>query len=409
LSINIPQPPHPGELITASFMAEIVAALGDLDGRVTKLETPTTGPKGGAIVIDSVTPSTCTEGDTITIAGQNFGAKLGDSEVTFDGVPPASISLFSDNVIACVVPSIPGLAGPAPPPNGIAVNLEVTDFVTSANRVITVKPATQHPTGSVALVFGDASPDPVTAGVPGAPRDNDFKFSLTSNANLHVDVTLVPTLTGAPWSHTLLDDQKHPLPAGRLTVEPTGPGRTKDFYVRVSIPNGTNGTPFALQVSGTTPGLPTASTGNQAFVVGQFADPDTTFTLAPTGSTPASALNGSVLVAQSGGGATPPTIVDMDAEFTVADDYTVTMETSPAGAPGWTTAISTPAADAAGDHVISVSAAEVAAAGGAAVPKTLEIRVRPASPATAPIQLSVVVKGASATASRTQTLEVHPA
>jgi len=395
VSIDIQQV-QPGDLITASFVNGVIDALRDLDARLDALEQPVGSPptQSGSIEVDSIVPSTVTEGDLITINGHNFGSTLGDSIVTFDNVPPAQIQSFSDTAIVCKVPGIPSLDVPNPP-TSVSVAVEVSNFVTSATRFITVQPFKAPIAGSLEIVYQDASPDPLTAGV-----DNDFTFLLTSNASQSTTVTLTPTLTGAAWPVTLLNASKQPLTGNAITL---GSGANATFIVRVSVPTGTNGTAFQVGVSGSTPGLATASSGNQAFTVGQFADPDKTFTLAPTTTTPSNALSGTTLSAKVN------TEVDLnfDAEFTVPDTYAVTLALVPPAAPGWTTDIGTPPKDPNNQHVISVSQNDINAAAGGHVPKTITIAVLPDATAT-DAQMRVVVKGANATSSRTFTFDLHP-
>jgi len=273
--------------------------------------------------------------------------------------------------------------------------VEVSNFVTSATRFITVHPFKAPIAGSMEIVYEDASPDPLTAGV-----DNDFKFLLTSNASQSATVTLTPTLAGAAWPVALLDASKQPLTGNAVTL---ASGANATFFARVSVPSGTNGTAFQVGVSGSTPGLATASSGNQAFTVGQFADPDETFTLAPTTTKPANALSGTTLSAK----VNTEVDVGFDGEFTVADTYAVTLQLVPSNAPGWTTDIGTPPKDPNNQHVIPVSQADINAAAGGRVPKSIMIAVLPDGTAT-DAQMRVVVKGANATSSRTFTFDLHP-
>jgi len=396
VSIDI-QPVRPGDLIAASFANEIIDALTALDERLTALEaegTTSPPPPATSIAITSVTPSTVTEGDVVTIAGSGFGSTLGDSNVTFAGVPTTQIQSFSDTTIVCKVPGIPALDVPSPP-SSVSVSVQVSNFVTSASRFITVQPRVVAIAGSLEVVYQDASPDPLTAG-----QANDFQFLLTSNASQSTTVTLAPTLTGAAWPVSLLDGSKQPLTGGAITL---ASGANATFFVRVAVPTGTNGTAFQVGVAGSTPGLATASSGNQDFTVGQFADPDESFTLSPTTTTPSGALSGTTLSAK----VNQEVDVNFDAEFTLADNYTVTLALVPSGASGWTTDIGTPAPNPSGAHVIPVTSADLANAAGGHVPKTITIAVLAAAAATN-AQMRVVVKGANATASRTFTFDLHP-
>ena len=395
MSIDI-QPVRPGDLIAASFANELIDVLKELDARLTALEDagPVSVPSSGSIAITNITPSVVTEGDVITITGENFGATLGDSVITFDTVPAAQIQSVSNTTIVCKVPPIPSLHVTSPP-SSVSVAVQVSNFVTSATRFITVHAFVPVISGSIALDYQDASPDPLTAGV-----DNDFKFLLTSDASLSTTVTLTPELTGAGWTVALLDATKAPLTSGSIVL---ASGASANFFVRVSVPTGTNGTAFQLGVSASTPGLATASSGDQSFTVGQFADPDNTFTLATTTTTPSNALSGTRLSAK----VNTEVDVNMDAEFTVADNYEVTLTSVPSSIPGWTTDIGTPAKDVNNKHIIPVTQADINNAVGGHVPKTITIAVLPDGTAT-DAQLRVVVKGANASSSHSFTFDLHP-
>ena len=153
--------------------------------------------------------------------------------------------------------------------------------------------------------------------------------------------------------------------------------------------------------------LPTrAATRDHAITtptVGQFADPDNTFTLASTTSSPGGALVGSTVTAQFG----QEVDVFMDAEFTVADSYEVTLTAIPANPPHWTIVIGDPPQNQQGKHVHTVTQQDIDNSVDGRVPKTIEIGVVPDTGA-ADAQLRVVVKGSAATKSHTFTFDLHP-
>lgn len=388
---------RPGDLIAASLFNELIEKLQDHEDRLDALEAAPVSsppPDTGPIAITSITPGSVTEGDTITIVGENFGPTLGDAIVSFNGTNATNFTSWSDTQIVCAVPSIPAL-DVASPPASLSVGVQVSNFLTSATRFITVAPRTHAVTGTFEIVFEDASPDPLTAGT-----NNDFEFLVTSNASQAITISLTPAVTGASFSASLLDSSKNALSSSQVTV---ASGAHTTVFVRVAVPTGTNGQNFQVALTGTAPPLANASSGAQSFTVGQFADPDETFTLAPTTTSPSGALSGTTLSAKVG----QELDVFMDAEFTVADDYEVTLALVPSSASGWQTVIGNPAAGAGGTHVITVTQQDVNNAPNNRVAKTIELGMIPSSGAT-DIQLRVVVKGASATASRTFTFDVHP-
>lgn len=395
MTIDI-QPVQPGDLITASFVNGLINALHDLDTRLDVLEHQPLGSppqqQSGSIAVDSVTPGTATEGDTVTIAGANFGPTVGDSFVTFDNVPPVQIVSWSGSTIVCKVPTIPSLHG-SNPPNSVSVAVQVSNFVTSATRFITVKPFLQQQSGSFEVQYKDASPDPVTANT-----DNLFEFTVKSLAALQTNVTLTPTLTGAGWAPVVLDDSQQPLPGNQLTI---ASGATKTFYVKVPIPSNTNGTAFTVEVNATATGVQTGA-ANISLTVGQNADPDTTFTLSPT-SVSGGTLSGSTVSVKFGDEAD----IFMDAEFTVAGSYDVSLATVPQAPSNWAIDLANPAPDSQGHHVINVSSQDIANAVNGRVPQTVDFSAIPSAGAT-DIQLRLVVQNENAANANTFTFDIHP-
>ena len=155
MSIDIPEV-HAGQLITASFMNDVIDMLVDHEARLTKLEEDGGGPgpqdPSGAIVIDSVSPTTVRVGGQLTIKGKNFGDTLGASKVTIGGHGPALIDSWTATQIVVVVPNIP--EEEPLPDDGVSVTLEVSNFLTSESRIITVRPRQQAQAGSLGIAPG---------------------------------------------------------------------------------------------------------------------------------------------------------------------------------------------------------------------------------------------------------------
>ena len=173
--------------------------------------------------------------------------------------------------------------------------------------------------------------------------------------------------------------------------------------MRVAIPQGTNQTPFTVAATATSSGVQSGSTGGLDMIVGQNADPDSSFTLAPSTVSGAGNLSGSTVSLKVG----VETDVFMDAEFTVADDYEVTLTSVPASPAGWNIDLATPAVNQSGHHVIPVSSQDVANAPNHQVGEAIAFSLIPPQNAT-PIQARVVVKGSNATKSHTYTFDVQP-
>jgi hypothetical protein len=391
VSIDIPEV-HAGQLITASFMNDVIDALADLDARLTKLEGNGSTPQvpSGAIVIDSVSPTTVRVGEDLTIKGKNFGDTLGASAVTIGGEPPALIRTWTGTQIVVVVPDLPD-EDPLPA-DGTSVTLEVSNFFTSQSRVITVKPRQQTQTGSIGIQPEDVSPDPITSGT-----DNYFKFSITAHTLLATEATLAAKVTGQTWTATVLDDQKHAIAGNKIPLNPETP---KSVFVRIPIPSGTNQAGFQVELTAKAPGLPDATTTPQSYKVGDFADPDTNFTMVPTKVLPTSAGSGSTITAAASGDMTE---LYWGLVFSAPGTYNVIAETVPSPLLDWFVQVSNPAPGTDGKSVIEIPSAD----SGNTVQKTVQINVQPKQATSQDAQLRLRVQEEDATKSRSFTYDLH--
>lgn len=381
---TIPSNVQSGDLITASFMNSVLTELSSLESRVTKLEQG--GAVAGAISITSVSPQPVQAGQEVTIVGTNFGFLEGSYSYTFNGVATPTISSGStDTVLTCQVPLLPGLS-----PGGSQVTLSMNNGTTTAVTPITVLPATVVVQGTVDVIFDSVSPDPITAGT-----SDDFTFHLQSRASATVTLTLTPAITmaggGTPFPVTLLSAASEPIPNNSVTLNP---GDLVSFLVRVAIPAATNGTGFTLSVTGAGSGL-ASSSGPQPFTVGQYANPDTSFVMAPSSSAPPTALTGTTIT----GSISANQFIDIyiDAKFTETGNYDLTLTTP--GTTNWLSTIVSPATP------FTVSAADIGSTGTA--DETIHLRVQPNAGATDPGQLQLNVQHEGATTSRTLTFDLH--
>jgi hypothetical protein len=392
VSIDIPDV-HAGQLITASFMNDVIDTLEDLDARLTKLEEgggSTPPAPSGAIVIDSVSPTTVRVGEDLTIKGKNFGDTLGASAVTIGGEPPALIRSWTGTQIVVVVPSLPE-EDPLPT-DGASVTLEVSNFFTSQSRVITVKPRQQTQTGSIGIQPEDVSPDPITSGT-----DNYFKFSITAHTLLATEATLAAKVTGQTWAATVLDDQKKAIPGNKISLNPE---TSKSVFVRIPIPSGTNQAGFQVELTTKAPGLPDATTTPLSYKVGDFADPDTNFTMVPTKVLPASAGSGATITAAASGDMTE---LYWGLVFSAPGTYNVIAETVPSPLLDWFVQVSNPAPGANGKSVIKIPSAD----SGNTVQKTVQINVQPKQATSQNAQLRLRVQEENATKSRSFTYDLR--
>jgi hypothetical protein len=384
---------QPGDLITAAMVNGLFDQFDALELRVEELEAGTSSPPTpsiGAVVIGSVTPQPVQSGNALTINGQNFGFSAGGNTVLFNGVPALDYrGLQSDTKLVVGVPDIPGPL----PPSGGTVTLVVSNALTSATRGITVVPAPAQQEGNVDVLFDGADPDPITSGTT-----NDFQFHLFSRASLPAEVTVTADVGGQTWTAAILDEGKS-ASDGTFTLNHTGD--TKTFYVRVTIPSATNGTPFSLTVNVAGDGISNSS-GQLDYSVGQFADPDTTFTLAPD--TSVGSVSGNTVTANHAGPVTG-TPVSVTGEFTVVGTYVCALTLVPPAAPGWTINLASPGPP---DHTLSVQDSDLTGSPRQA-PETIQFRVKPASAGTAPAQVRLTVQRGGETKQRTLTLDLNAA
>lgn len=393
MSIDIPEV-HAGQLITASLMNAVIDTLADHEARLMKLEEDGGGPgpqdPSGAIVIDSVSPTTVRVGGQLTIKGKNFGDTLGASKVTIGGHGPALIDSWTATQIVVVVPNIP--EEEPLPDDGVSVTLEVSNFLTSQSRIITVRPRQQAQAGSLGIAPEDVSPDPITAGT-----DNYFKFSVTAHTLLATEATLAAKITGQTWTATVLDGQKNAIPGNKISL---GAETSKFVFVRIPIPSGTNQAGFQVELTAKAPDLPDATTTPLSYKVGDFADPDTNFTMVPTKVLPTSAASGATITAKTSGDMTE---LYWGLVFSVPGTYNVIVETVPSPLSDWFVQVSNPAPDANGKSVIKVTGADA----GNSVQKTVQINVQPQQATSQNAQLRLRVQEENATKSRSFTYDLR--
>lgn len=347
---------QPGDLITASLFNDLVGHLEGLEARVKALEE--TGDGGaGAVVITALSPSPVRVGQDLTIVGENFGFTIGAHRVRFNGVPPPAFRAGSgDTVLICQVPELSGLKE-----EGTPVTLTVNNATSTASRVVTVRPPELAQAGNIDLVYRGASPDPLTAGVV-----NEFEFQLDSDALLPATMEIgnfqPRTTAGAPlaWPTAVLNAARVEIPSDQVTV---APGAQVTFFLRVSIPAGTNGTTFVVRADAHGGGL-AASSGDLTFTVGQSADPDPSIFLSPSAS---AGVSGAEISAPVGTMRT----VNVEADFSAPGSYNVSL-TSLGGLTNWTTALVQPTAQ---SPVIPVDPDDLGEDG--VTDRTIRFNVRP--------------------------------
>jgi hypothetical protein len=375
---------QPGDLVTASFFNELIALIEQLDARVTVLEEGEL--PGGAVAITAVSPQPVRVGQDLTIVGANFGFSAGAHRVRFNGVQPSAFRPGSrDDVLICLVPSVPGLQE-----TGTPVTLTVSNATSTAARVVTLLPPVVAPVGNVDVTFEGATPDPLTANA-----NNEFEFTLHSDASLPVSLVLTPTVrtpAGAAlaWPTAILDAGRAEIGDRQVTV---APGQSVTVFARVAIPASTNGTQFLLRVDAAGAGIE-ASSGDLDHTVGQTGDPDPAIVkLSPSAS---EGLSGSEISAPVG------TIreIAVECDLAMIGTYTVTLA-SLGGATNWTIVLAAPGA---ADPRFIVDEDDLGPDGIA--DRAVRFRVRPNAGATGG-QLRLTVQRAGVAMSRSYTFDMR--
>jgi len=243
MTISIPNV-NPGDLITAEFMNQLIAALGGLDTRVTKLEgaSSVTHP----VRIDGFTASQPVHvNDQIEVDGAGFLIPVTLNTVTMGGVPVTSFATLLSNANKLIF-NVPPIANI--PRTGAPVTVTVTNANGSAvSPQILVFPASTVPTGATQLLY--TTPPVMPQGSPNITvgQNYTFTFDLTAITNSSVTYAITPTITGAGWSTQFLDSSPIQMTANatqplHVQVTPTAAGATGTATLSLSVVETTPGT-----------------------------------------------------------------------------------------------------------------------------------------------------------------------
>lgn len=268
------QPPKPGDLITSSFVKQLIDQLQMLDSRVSYLESVTPGGSG-QLSVSFMEPVDLQLGDTLRIHGLNFGLPT-ENTVTFDGGTPFSQfqAGSSDRLLILTIPNLV-FAG-----DSHLFTVAVTNSRGSDSRQIMIHQA--PPT----RVQGTVAPQIVLPGGVINPPSAVFRVSIAADTNMDEVYNLTPsTVSGAGWSATMVTDATGNTVLPPLSGGPPPPpwqvripkGGTVDVFVKVAIPV-TTGTAFVkLDIASVTnPQAVSGSTRSPDFQIGQVAPPSPT-------------------------------------------------------------------------------------------------------------------------------------
>lgn len=256
----IPPKVNPGDLIDASYFNQFVDAIKGLDQRLSLLEA--LGSVAHPVSIfgfSAIQPLHV--GDQVEIDGSGFLVPAVLNQVTMGGaqVTDLSSSLNSSTKLFFPVPPIPGVND-----TGIPVTVTVTNSNGTATSAfqITVRSAVVAPKGRISLGYSAAPVMPFGQPNITPPTVYNFTFSATALTDRDGTYAVTPTITGAGWSATVLDQNPMPIPAGGSAI------------VRVAVTTAAGSGGLSLAMIETTPGS-SVTPGNAAITITAGSPPPT--------------------------------------------------------------------------------------------------------------------------------------
>ncbi len=380
---------NPGDLIQASYIDRLVAAINDLDRRVTLLAGQSAAA-ASQLVINSVTPTGLLNIlDTVTVTGANFTTPASANTVTIGGY---QVGVFEPG-------SGPGtliFAIPQFPPSvqlsatGTAMLMTITNAAgSSAVWLLTVAPQVVYPSGSLNLSYSVRPPaatpsdDLIHPAVPYA-----FGFTMVAHVFEAGNYLVTATMSNSAWTAAIQGGQQ--VSGGsQLTFAVPAPGSNTSgsmtsLTVTVTPPNVSGGTAtLTLNAQEVTPGgtVTPAPPLILPITIGQSIPP---LAVAVVSLATQVDSTGAVDISAAAGG----TIVTLDVTFFKAATYTTTFVlassnyTFPAAASGATSYALAPQ---------SVTSANLPASGSGYGPLTQAVRVQAqsgAGPSTLNVQIT---------------------
>jgi hypothetical protein len=260
MAINL-EPVNRGDLITAEFINDIVAAIEALDMKVAALEAVTILDTN--IHITAVFPDPIRVGQTLTIVGKNFDFSIGAHRVYIDGIRIVEYLLGSNDFkLIFIVPVIHNL-----PSSGRQVDLKVSNRSSSIIKTINVLPVQQVFQGPVDVVPDGTSPETITEGQPVT-----FHFRLVNRDIVPADLLITPTISITAWQPNLhVRDESSSIISTRVMHLEGLEEKIFEVYLD-NIPTGTTVTDFTLSVKASADSV-TRSSGLLKFTVGSATPP----------------------------------------------------------------------------------------------------------------------------------------
>src|SRR5271165_2623474 len=257
---TIPSKVNPGDLITASYMDQIITALSTLDQRVSKLEA--TGAVTNAVQITGYLATQPVHvGDQIEIDGSGFLVPAILNQVTIGGAQVTNFSsgLSTASKLLFVVPQIQGVTNA-----GIPVAVTVTNAngsATSSFQILVYSTSTA-PHGRTQLVYDTPPVMPNNQQNITAPNTYQFGFTLTAVTDQQATYAITFNVTGAGWSATLVDSTP-------ITLSPNA-----STHVRVQVTAAAGSGVLSISAQETTSGS-SVTPGNAQITIAAGSPPPT--------------------------------------------------------------------------------------------------------------------------------------
>jgi hypothetical protein len=219
---------RPGDLITASFMNQVLAEIQNLHDQLDQLAA---GGPGGPPVINSISPGPLHVGDTITILGQNFGP-LSSTVVAFAGTTVPQFEAGSgDSVLVVKIPTL------FVSNQGTPTTLSITNPRGSVSTSINIFPALPTvPDGTLLLSLAAKSPAGNFVG------NQSFNLTFRVKATLNMDEKFdVLSSVDVGWPAVFTDPTfTNPVVPSQVTIQKGASSATPvtvDIPIKLSIPN----------------------------------------------------------------------------------------------------------------------------------------------------------------------------
>ena len=225
---------QPGDLISATFMNQLLAEVQSLEDRVTALEGGSTSTTDGAPQITAISPaSNLHVQDELRVYGRNFGLP-GTNQVTVGNQTVNTLEAgSSDSLLLFQIPPI------VVPTGGQNVVLIVANSKGSASTNFTLLPAQATlPTGNIPISL---TPPPGITFAAG--QKYIFTYKIVASTTVTDTYDLLPSVDQTGWLATIVDSSGNPIasPSVNIPAAPPATPVTLTGNLQVTIPAAATG------------------------------------------------------------------------------------------------------------------------------------------------------------------------